>query len=116
MNINELGSLGEFVSAIAVLITLIYLALQTRQSRIASQETAKFAGLEATYLTFNLYFDWRRTLLSNPENIRIIAKANEGDELTGAEGLALGLLFHDLFFAGSYAFASSIAGGSIQPS
>ena len=32
MNIVEIGAIGEFVGAIAVLITLVYLALQTRQS------------------------------------------------------------------------------------
>jgi len=30
MNIMELGSLGEFVSSIAVVLTLAYLAVQTR--------------------------------------------------------------------------------------
>jgi hypothetical protein len=33
MSISELGSLGEFVSSIGVLITLIYLAVQVRHSR-----------------------------------------------------------------------------------
>ena len=32
MTLNDLGSIGEFVSAIAVLITLIYLAVQIRQN------------------------------------------------------------------------------------
>jgi len=33
MSISELGSLGEFVSSIGVLITLFYLAVQVRHSR-----------------------------------------------------------------------------------
>ena len=37
MTVTELGSMGEFVSAIAILITLIYLAIQARQTR---RETA----------------------------------------------------------------------------
>ena len=32
MSISELGSLGEFVGSIAVLATLIYLAMQIRQN------------------------------------------------------------------------------------
>ena len=32
MDISELGALGEFVSSIAVLITLIFLVLQMRQN------------------------------------------------------------------------------------
>ena len=35
MSIQELGSLGEFIAAIAVLVTLIYLALQIRQTKLA---------------------------------------------------------------------------------
>ena len=38
MSIMELGALGEFVAALAVLITLIFLTLQVRQAR---QETAR---------------------------------------------------------------------------
>lgn len=114
MSIAELGSLGEFVSAVAVLVTLIYLALQTRQSRIAAQETAKFSGLQATHSMLDLYFDWRRTLFSDPDNIRIISKANEGGDLTSAEQLSLSLIFHDLFFAAAYSYASSVSGGSIH--
>ena len=33
MTVTELGSVGEFVSAIAILITLIYLAIQIRRNR-----------------------------------------------------------------------------------
>ena len=35
-----LGNLGEFVGAIAVVVTLVYLSLQIRQSNLASQTTA----------------------------------------------------------------------------
>ena len=30
MNLTELGSLGEFIGSVAVLITLIYLAIQMK--------------------------------------------------------------------------------------
>lgn len=33
MSISELGSIGEFISGVAVLVTLIYLAVQVRQTR-----------------------------------------------------------------------------------
>ena len=36
MTIQELGSIGEFISSIVVLITLIYLAVQVRQTRNAT--------------------------------------------------------------------------------
>jgi len=39
LNIQELGSLGEFVAAIATLVTLIYLALQIRQNTTSIRAT-----------------------------------------------------------------------------
>jgi len=33
LSIQDLGSVGEFVSSIAVILTLIYLAVQTRQTQ-----------------------------------------------------------------------------------
>ncbi len=35
LTIQDLGSLGEFFGSIAVLVTLVYLAFQTRQNRMA---------------------------------------------------------------------------------
>ena len=37
MSISELGSLGEFVSSIAVVVTLLFLGLQVRQSNILAR-------------------------------------------------------------------------------
>ncbi len=47
MTISELGSLGEFVGSIAVLITLIYLVLQIRQSRLSIASQSRYYVLEA---------------------------------------------------------------------
>ena len=40
MTISELGSLGEFVSSVAVLVTLVYLAIQVRLVRAESERAA----------------------------------------------------------------------------
>jgi hypothetical protein len=37
VTISDLGSIGEFVSAIAVLVTLAYLAIQTRHNAVATR-------------------------------------------------------------------------------
>lgn len=42
MTITELGALGEFVSSIAVVITLIYLALQIRANTRTTKANASF--------------------------------------------------------------------------
>jgi hypothetical protein len=46
MTITELGSLGEFVGSIAVLVTLIYLVLQIRQNTQSIRSQSRFSVLE----------------------------------------------------------------------
>ena len=47
MSISDLGSLGEFVSSVAVLVTLVYLAIQIRQNTHATRATSHHAITEA---------------------------------------------------------------------
>jgi len=48
MSLTELGALGEFVGAIAVVVTLVYLAIQIRQNTYAMAESRRLA-LAQTY-------------------------------------------------------------------
>jgi hypothetical protein len=48
MTINEWGSIGEVISAIAVVVTLVYLAVQIRQNTHAMEEGKRLA-LAQTY-------------------------------------------------------------------
>ena len=48
MTITELGAIGEFVGAIGVIATLIYLAMQIRQNTKAMEESRRLA-LAQTY-------------------------------------------------------------------
>ena len=41
MTISELGSIGEFVGAIAVVVTLAYLAVQVRHSKEATEANTR---------------------------------------------------------------------------
>ncbi len=50
LTIQDLGALGEFLGSIAVLVTLIYLAFQTRQNRMAIA-----AQLDAQRISSNLH-------------------------------------------------------------
>ncbi len=47
LSIQDLGALGEFFGSIAVLATLIYLALQTRQNTMALSAQLEAAGFAA---------------------------------------------------------------------
>jgi hypothetical protein len=120
MNIQELGSLGEFVGAIAVMATLVYLAIQTRLTRKAAEvtqrsaeETAKHAGVQAGATVVGGYSRWR-SLVSNPEIAEIIIKARGTDKLTDAEQFIYSVAFEDLFYAASASFESSADSASFH--
>ena len=39
MDIQDLGAIGEFISSVAIVITLIFLTMETRQARTATQQS-----------------------------------------------------------------------------
>jgi hypothetical protein len=47
LTIQDLGSLGELLGSVAVLVTLVYLAFQTRQNRMAISAQLDAARINA---------------------------------------------------------------------
>ena len=89
MSLSDLASLGNFVSGIAVLISLIYLALQVRQAEV-NQRTIIQQGRAAR--TVDAAFR-----LAEGENAQILRKGNSGEEeLTVSEYLRYAQLFRAL--------------------
>ena len=68
MSIIELGALGEFIAAIAVLVTLVYLAIQTKQSKTAAKASAHRE-------TIGMWVQMNLEMSSNPESRAIIKRA-----------------------------------------
>jgi heme/copper-type cytochrome/quinol oxidase subunit 1 len=81
VTLNELGSLGEFISGLAVVVTLIYLALQIRHNTRAVRSSMHQDMIESTLRIAES--------LSDNENIgRIVLKADDDyDNLTREERL-----------------------------
>lgn len=77
MTIAELGSIGEFISSIVVLLTLIYLAVQVRQTRNAT--------IASTMQTNRVQF--QNIMLANRDSViaPIIVKADNGEPLSDDE-------------------------------
>lgn len=109
-----LGNYGEFFGAIAVLLTLIYLAIQTRLTRKAAEESANFASSQATYTAVEQYDKWRASILENPENARIVIKARGPEVLQPEEKYLYDLLFERLFFVGAVSVQSSVHGATFH--
>lgn len=87
-----LGNLGEFVGAIGVVATLIYVAIQVRHSaellkinNAAIQENARFARAAAIERHSDAVSRWRGKLIESEAVARLWQSAIDGDQLDGVE-------------------------------
>ena len=87
-----LGNLGEFVGALAVVATLIYLAIQVRHSaklleinNEASKENARFARAAAIDRHSDVVSRWRGRLIASGAVARLWRSAIDGEQLTGVD-------------------------------
>ena len=110
MTIQDMGSLGEFVSAVAVLVTLVYLAIQTREARTAAEESAKFAAQEATRAAPAMYARFR-SLVASPALAKVVVKARR-EALTEEEALQFSMMFEELIFAATTSYQSTLVGAT----
>ena len=111
MSVQDLGSMGELIGALAVLVTLIYLSIQTRLTRKAAQESAKFALAEATRAITQIYAKYR-TFMTTPVLAEIVVKARV-EPLNDKEQLMFSAVFEELFFVASCAYQSSFTGATL---
>ena len=116
MSIQDLGALGEVFGAVAVLATLVYLAIQTRQARIAAEQTLKFAEFQASRAVMAGYSHSRSLLLSVPRISDAMAKVNAGEILSDSERIKLAVVFEDLFIASAFSYLCSRASGAVHSS
>ena len=98
MNWQEIGVVAEIVGAVAVLITLIYLSIQTRLTRIALEETSEHAAQQATNAAQEMYSTWRRTVFDCPELAAVLVKARGSEPLSEEEQVLFSTYFDELFF------------------
>ena len=68
MEIRDLGAVGEFVSSVAIVVTLIFLTIETRQARNATQQSNR-QGRHQIRTNLNL------AIASNPQLAEVFAKS-----------------------------------------
>ena len=105
MNLQDLGNLGEFVGAIAVVVTLVYLALQIRHNTRALGHSEGRAILEDGNT-------WRAKLIQDPEIAELYRKGLlDPGALDPIEKLRFRMLLDTLFVTWLYGFqAGDITG------
>ena len=74
MNWDALGAIGELVGAVAVVVTLIYVARQIHQVNAQSQASARYSFIEA-------YSDMNTSISNNRELASVFRRGFAGEEL-----------------------------------
>ena len=81
MNWDALGAIAEFVGAIAVLITLVYLAVQIRQNALSIDSQADIARAQILQSRADSVTELAAVATANVENVELMTK------LLNTEGL-----------------------------
>jgi len=91
LSIEELGSVGEFLSSIAVLVSLIYLAIQIRRSTEAAR-TSTYQSVVSDFGALN------RAMASEPElSILFVNAMEDFDSLSVVEKARVSQLYFAVF-------------------
>ncbi len=110
--IQMLGSLGEFVGAIAVVATLIYLTIQVRHSREAMEETSRLAKAAVLSTTFERFSRFGGHIIDNAEVARLWREGCAGRELDEDDRTRFNALGQEFIYGAAAAFDHAIAAGS----
>jgi len=107
MNWDAIGAIGEIIGAVAVVLTLGYLALQIRQNT-HELRASSFRDV------FTSYSNARRSTLENSDVSELHFKAlDRPDEMTGAERYRLEQLYTEITWA-TYQLNAAIAEGFME--
>ncbi len=107
MNWDAIGAIGEILAAIAVLVTLIYLAKQIRQNSQAVQVSA----LRDTTEQWNR---WSEVLATSPELADIVARGNKSyRQLPEVEAMRYGA-YVQMFFDSAESYRSLVLEHKVQ--
>ena len=81
MTLEELGSIGELVAALATVATLAYLALQIRQNTKQMRDNARALRLGEVRAATDGEIEFRRLLLADPELDGVFERGIRGESL-----------------------------------
>ncbi len=107
MNWGAIGAIGEIVGAIAVVATLLYLAIQTGRTRSALEASG-------TLSTAELFSRWRTAFIQCPDLAQIVAKANSGDTLLEDEKLKFSIFCDEIFFSVAVSYITIAHSGAVH--
>jgi len=87
MNLEDLGNLGEFIGAVGVIVTLIYLALQVRQNTKQIEQNTLASRAAAVNASAVALWENRKSVYENSEITKIYLKGQKNPEILSEEEL-----------------------------
>lgn len=97
MTLQDLGSLGEFVGAIAIVVSFVYLAMQIRSNTRQVEENTRSMRVGQLDATLQSFSHFREYLITNSETAELWQRGlADRSSLKGQERLRFDLLLLDL--------------------
>ena len=103
MDLTQLANLGEFIGGLAVLVTLVYLAVQVRQTKeMTRMESARSTSKDYTSLLLQMMV---------PENMELLRRGfDDFESMEPNDQARLHVWFSAMFMAAQTTFAQSKLG------
>jgi len=100
LSLQDLGSIGELISAVAVVISLVYLASQIRQNTRQIDENTKAAMADAFDSSISHAFVARQSIVENQDVASIYLRgADDPEALSDEERLRYRLMLHNILWS-----------------
>ena len=110
MTIQDWGAIGELVGGVAVIVTLIYLALQVRQNTRQFSRSVEATQLAAFERSVESGDRIRELFLLHPDLIALLLKGYESyKELDTSEKIRFGMLLRNVFSAAQAAYVRQLS-------
>ena len=103
MNLTQLANIGEFIGGVAVLVTLVYLAIQVRLSTEIQKDAANMAKADAVLNAVRTWSTFRQ-MIAGDDLSEIWLKAQNDEELSPKERIRLRAIVAELTYSSFAAF------------
>ena len=110
MTIAELGSLGEFIGAIAVVISLIYIALQVKQNSKQLEENTKALHIKEEREAINSFSRARHLMTPHIETFAPNMGVSNFESLPPKERLIINMVIEEILWGHCILFRAYQAG------
>ena len=97
MSLEDLGNLGEFVAAVAVVVSLIYLAVQIRQNTQQIKQSISSVKASAYQTSLSSAAGFIVNVAQDPDLADIYRRGLQGDSLNETEWIRFRFVISNLF-------------------